>query len=172
MACGLSPAAPLVSRNFSGLPRASTRTWILVLNPPRERPSPCAACPPFFATYLDFAQTNVDLLGGKEGLECREQVVGQPVGVVEHDGPDAAVLIERDDPRDPEGIAHQPLDCRSAGVAVPRPPATARAQIRTLCASMPRATRICCASKRFLLRLVSPSPCLSSLKVVSTPPPR
>src|SRR5437660_1360065 len=42
----------------------------------------------------------------------------------------------------------------------------------TLWARVPRATTICWAAKRFLLRLVSPTPCLSSRKEVSTPPPR
>ena len=47
-----------------------------------------------------------------------------------------------------------------------------RAQTSTLCANVPNKTTICWASNRFLLRLVNPNPCLSSLNAVSTPPPR
>jgi hypothetical protein len=35
-----------VSITLTGLPSASTRTWILVVSPPRERP---IACSPFFS---------------------------------------------------------------------------------------------------------------------------
>ena len=38
-------ACPGVSITSTGLPSASTRTWILVVSPPRERP---IACAPFF----------------------------------------------------------------------------------------------------------------------------
>ena len=47
-----------------------------------------------------------------------------------------------------------------------------RAQITTLWAKEPSSTSMCCASKRFLLRLVRPNPSLSPLKLVSMPPPR
>ena len=38
-ACVTSASWPPVRRNSTGLPRASTRMWILVLNPPTERPN-------------------------------------------------------------------------------------------------------------------------------------
>ncbi len=47
-ACGLSWHCPAVSRRRSGLPKPSTRTWILVLKPPRLRPSACSSAVPFF----------------------------------------------------------------------------------------------------------------------------
>lgn len=40
--CGLSPACPGVSRNASGRQRSSAARWILLVGPPRERPSPAA----------------------------------------------------------------------------------------------------------------------------------
>src|SRR3954467_1341922 len=97
MACGLSPAAPLVRRSFSGLPRASARTWILVLKPPRERPSACAACPPFFGGHPPPRR----FLGGtgRAGVRAHDRRVDEhrlQVGVVRRPGeqppPDAEVV--------------------------------------------------------------------------------
>ncbi len=44
------PDSPPVRRKRSGLPSASTLAWILVLNPPRLRPSAWLSCPPLFLT--------------------------------------------------------------------------------------------------------------------------
>ena len=47
-ACVMSCLCPAVSMNLRGLPRLSTLTWTLVLNPPRLLPSACDDWPPFF----------------------------------------------------------------------------------------------------------------------------
>jgi hypothetical protein len=48
----MSWRCPPVSRKRSGLPKASTQAWILVLNPPRLRPRAWFSCPPLFLKHL------------------------------------------------------------------------------------------------------------------------
>jgi hypothetical protein len=41
--CGLSPRCPAVTTSDNGFCPCSAARWVLVVNPPRDRPSPCSA---------------------------------------------------------------------------------------------------------------------------------
>jgi len=62
-------ASPPVRWNPIGFPNASTRAWILVLNPPRDRPTACAS-PAFFGA-------GAVLVGARDGaVDRRVLIVG------------------------------------------------------------------------------------------------
>ena len=46
-------------------------------------------------------------------MECSEQVVGEAIGLIEHDAVDVAVRIHSDEATDREGIADEPFDAEA-----------------------------------------------------------
>src|SRR5215470_20109128 len=66
----LSCTWPPVRRKRSGRPSASASRWILVVNPPRERPRASSSAPPFGATL-----TGGGLLVGSDESGVEHQVL-------------------------------------------------------------------------------------------------
>ena len=59
--------------------------------------------------YLSFAQSNGHVLRASERLERNEQMVGEPMGLVEHNVVHVALAVDRDAPGATEDVAHQAL---------------------------------------------------------------
>jgi hypothetical protein len=60
-----------VSRIASGLPSASTMAWILVVNPPRDRPTACS--PPFFWARPRYADGRAQSLRRSWHIRCPDR---------------------------------------------------------------------------------------------------
>ena len=110
---------------------------------------------------LGFPSTHSHLAGGHKLL------MDVDAGTVRKDDLDPAVSIMHDATADMQDIANHPLQPGATQFGLvglqPRSALTI-----TLCASTPSNISICWAAKRFLLRLVIPKLCLSSLIAIST----
>src|SRR5438105_227906 len=102
----LSWTWPPVSLRATGRPSASTRAWILLVSPPRERPMPRSPDPPFYPSHHagGHERRGVDHhdLAFEGGGNCGKQPVPNP-GFSPTDKP----LVAADTAREPPPTASQ-----------------------------------------------------------------